>query len=324
MMGDEILQRITVNPEEFAGKPKIRDIDIAVEQVLSMLASGDSADAVLSEYPDLEPEDIQACLLFAYRVVSGEALPELEDSEDEEYEGQEGPSLRGSRNDLRARLKPVATRVWRGTVLVALWTADRLIDTMLLLQTGQRRNAPTRRMPWPKGLKERLMRRQRSLCVYCGRRYSAHFFDIDHMVPAADGGSNDESNLQVLCGPCNRRKGDQNDREFRRRYASLVPARRLTPPPRPVSQSKFDEVTRRTGASSAVQQRRRHRFTTPREKITVGSLVCGIAAFIGAYLGLVDSIGVEESFATIFAGMLGVAIGGGIWWRARVTGALYS
>ena len=90
--------------------------------------------------------------------------------------------------------------MWLGVALVALWTADRLIDLMLLLQAGQRRIAPTRRIAWPKGHKEKLMRRQRSLCAYCGRRYSSHYLDIDHMDPVAYGGSNDLSNLQVLCG----------------------------------------------------------------------------------------------------------------------------
>ena len=303
----------------------IRDQQIAVEQVLSMLAAGDSADAVLREYPTLEPEDIRACLTFAHHVIAGEAVTELADLDDEGSEGEEEPSPTGPQHSLRARVKPTAAKIWLGMVLVALWTADRLIDLMLLLQAGQRRSAPRRREPWPKGLKEQLMRRQRSICSYCGRRYSAHYFDIDHMDPFAHGGSDHISNLQVLCGPCNRRKGgDQNDRDFRRRYASLVPGRRLTPPARPVSQNQFDAMTRSTRASLGAQQRRRLRFTTPRERITTGSLVCGITAFVGVYLGLVDGIGVGESIATILAVVLGVAVGGGIWLRARITGALYT
>ena len=104
------------------------------------------------------------------------------------------------------------------------------------------------------------MRWQRGLCAYCGRRYSAHYLDIDHMAPAAYGGSNDPSNLQVLCGPCNRRKGDQTDREFRRRYAGLVPGRRLTPPSPPASQRQFDAITRRSGASATARRRRSSRL----------------------------------------------------------------
>lgn len=63
----ELLDRITVNPGIFGGKPIIRGMRIAVEHVLGMLAAGDTAQVVLEEYPFLEPEDIQACILYAYR-----------------------------------------------------------------------------------------------------------------------------------------------------------------------------------------------------------------------------------------------------------------
>ena len=220
------------------------------------------------------------------------------------------------------RLKPVLTTTWAWTSPVALWTADRLIDLMLLFQAGQRRVAPTKRKAWPKGLKERLMRRQRNICAYCGRRYSSHFFDIDHMNPATYGGSNDPSNLQVLCGPCNRRKGDQTDQEFRKRYAELVPMRRLTPPSRPVSQRQFDAVRQRTRTSTALQQRRKFRFTTAREKITTGSFVCGFIALAAMYLAL-EGLGLRGNFASIPALILGITVGAGLWLRARFAGALY-
>ena len=64
--------RITVGADVFGGKPTIRDMRIAVEHVLGMLAAGDRVQTILDEYPDLEPEDIQACLLFAHRSLSGE------------------------------------------------------------------------------------------------------------------------------------------------------------------------------------------------------------------------------------------------------------
>ena len=64
-----LLTRITVNPEIFGGKPIIRGRRLAVEHVLSMLAAGDSAETILEGYPWLEPEDIQACLVYAKRVV---------------------------------------------------------------------------------------------------------------------------------------------------------------------------------------------------------------------------------------------------------------
>ena len=72
----ELLERITVRADVFGGEPIIRDMRIAVEHVLGMLAAGDSAETVLREYPVLEPEDIQACLLFAHRSIAGEDVHE--------------------------------------------------------------------------------------------------------------------------------------------------------------------------------------------------------------------------------------------------------
>lgn len=72
----ELLDRITVREGVLGGKPIIRDMRIAVEHVLAMLAAGDSAETVLEEYPVLEREDIQACLLFAHRSMAGEDVHE--------------------------------------------------------------------------------------------------------------------------------------------------------------------------------------------------------------------------------------------------------
>ncbi len=61
----EIADRITVNPEQCGGRPCIRGLRIRVVDVLDLLASGLAADQVLDEHPDLEPEDILACLRYA-------------------------------------------------------------------------------------------------------------------------------------------------------------------------------------------------------------------------------------------------------------------
>ncbi len=68
----ELIDRITINPDIFGGKPIIRDMRIAVEHILGMLAAGDSPQTILGEYPYLEAEDIQACLVFAHRSLTGE------------------------------------------------------------------------------------------------------------------------------------------------------------------------------------------------------------------------------------------------------------
>ena len=76
MTESEFLSRITVRPEVFGGKPIIRDMRIAVEHILGMLAAGDGAETILAEYPELTREDIQACLLFAHRALAGERVYE--------------------------------------------------------------------------------------------------------------------------------------------------------------------------------------------------------------------------------------------------------
>ena len=68
---DELLKRITVRSDIFGGKPIIRDMRFAVEHVLGMLAAGDSVETILDQYELLDPEDIQACLVFAYRAIAG-------------------------------------------------------------------------------------------------------------------------------------------------------------------------------------------------------------------------------------------------------------
>ena len=69
-----ILQRITVNPDIFGGKPIIRGRRLAVEHVLAMLAAGDSPETILEGYPWLEQEDIQACLFCARKIVGHERV----------------------------------------------------------------------------------------------------------------------------------------------------------------------------------------------------------------------------------------------------------
>jgi uncharacterized protein (DUF433 family) len=73
----DLLDRITVNPAIFGGKPLVRGRRLAVEHVLGMLAAGDSAEALLEAYPWLEPEDIRACLQYAHRLVAHERVVPL-------------------------------------------------------------------------------------------------------------------------------------------------------------------------------------------------------------------------------------------------------
>ncbi len=74
---DKLLERITINPEIFGGKPIVRGRRLAVEHVLGMLASGDSPETILEGYPWLEMEDIQACIAYAHKIISHERVEPL-------------------------------------------------------------------------------------------------------------------------------------------------------------------------------------------------------------------------------------------------------
>ena len=61
----DLRQRITLEPGKRGGKPCIRGLRITVYDVLEYLASGMSEAEILEELPDLEADDLRACLLFA-------------------------------------------------------------------------------------------------------------------------------------------------------------------------------------------------------------------------------------------------------------------
>ncbi len=76
-----LLARIAYNPKIFGGKPIIRGHRLAVEHVLGMLASRHTIDDILEDFQGLQAEDIQACLLYAARLVGSERIePVLADA----------------------------------------------------------------------------------------------------------------------------------------------------------------------------------------------------------------------------------------------------
>jgi uncharacterized protein (DUF433 family) len=76
MQDNELLTRITTDPDILGGKPIIRGMRFAVEHVIGMLAAGETPERLLREYPFLEAADIQACLAYAHRSLSGEQIHE--------------------------------------------------------------------------------------------------------------------------------------------------------------------------------------------------------------------------------------------------------
>jgi uncharacterized protein (DUF433 family)/predicted nucleotidyltransferase len=74
MSEQEILERITLNPEILNGQPVIRGVQVLVEQILGMLATGKTFQSVMEQHPGLEQEDIQACLVYARQLVQRERV----------------------------------------------------------------------------------------------------------------------------------------------------------------------------------------------------------------------------------------------------------
>ena len=63
------MKRITMNPKISFGKPTIRNMRYPVEIMLDLLAAGMTTEEILEDYPDLEKEDLQACILFANEAI---------------------------------------------------------------------------------------------------------------------------------------------------------------------------------------------------------------------------------------------------------------
>jgi len=78
MIDEKLLGRITANPEIFGGKPIIRGMRISVEMIRSLLAQGEKEETILADYPDLEPDDLRACLAYAHAAISHDKLDSLQ------------------------------------------------------------------------------------------------------------------------------------------------------------------------------------------------------------------------------------------------------
>lgn len=66
--------RITINPEQCGGRPCVRGMRIRVVDVLELFAVGLSAEQILEEMPDLEADDLRACLQYAARRIEHPVL----------------------------------------------------------------------------------------------------------------------------------------------------------------------------------------------------------------------------------------------------------
>ena len=74
MSNENLLVRITVDPEICHGKPCVRGLRYPIETILEYLAGGDSVEDLLSEFPDLQRDDIRACHEYSRKILAAKSL----------------------------------------------------------------------------------------------------------------------------------------------------------------------------------------------------------------------------------------------------------
>ncbi len=74
MINENLLSRIVVDPEVCHGKPCVRGLRYPVETILEYLAGGDSAEDLLTEFPDLDRDDLLACHEYSRRILAARSV----------------------------------------------------------------------------------------------------------------------------------------------------------------------------------------------------------------------------------------------------------
>ncbi|MEZ0610751.1 DUF433 domain-containing protein [Fibrella sp. WM1] len=74
---DSLLHRITLNPAVCHGKPTIRHSRVMVATILELLSAGSTFDELKEDYPNLEEDDVRACLAYATRLVNFQFIPHI-------------------------------------------------------------------------------------------------------------------------------------------------------------------------------------------------------------------------------------------------------
>jgi uncharacterized protein (DUF433 family) len=76
-MTENLIDRITINPEICHGKPTIRGLRYPVDNMLELLASGMTMTELLDDYPDLEKEDFLACIAYAAKLTNVNSIYQI-------------------------------------------------------------------------------------------------------------------------------------------------------------------------------------------------------------------------------------------------------
>lgn len=103
--------------------------------------------------------------------------------------------------------------------------------------------------------KEYLYQKQKGRCNYCGCKLAIQHFHVDHKIPKDRDGPERLSNKQLLCGPCNSRKGNLTDGEFRKKYR--LPGSRIakSPPSKQTPQEYFEKIAKEIASKKAARRK---------------------------------------------------------------------
>lgn len=74
---DNLLRRITINPDISHGKPSIRNMRYPVEMILDLLSAGMTHAEILADYPAIQEDDIRACLAYASRLIKVKSIHKI-------------------------------------------------------------------------------------------------------------------------------------------------------------------------------------------------------------------------------------------------------
>ncbi|MCE2500620.1 MAG: HNH endonuclease [Dehalococcoidia bacterium] len=144
---------------------------------------------------------------------------------------------------------------------------------------------------------------------------------IDHKIPVNQGGTNDRGNLQLLCAPCNLRKSDRNDVEFRHRYRSLLPQQQGRMPTRRITQSQFRRATRDTADAASYRNFKAGKYLTSAQKVNSGALATAVVIALAIFVPIYQAATPDDASALLVASVATGAVAGfGVRLRARYTG----
>ena len=226
------------------------------------------------------------------------------------------------------KLKAGASKVLSLCTNGVLAITDFTILQFMRTRANERTVQPTKRRSYSPGTQKFLFERQEHKCIICGTAKLLKNFQVDHIVPVVRGGPDTISNYQLLCPPCNQRKGINTNKEFYERYKKLVSRNLLqtppSPPPQPITQKALKEETRTTSTHAVVQQFKKTKYISAATKIKGGSLATGGVTGGGWFVSwplMFPNGGDIIAYMALFGGLtVGGAIAAGITWRAKHTG----